>query len=49
VKSYSIKQNKGVKFSAKDKEEFDILKNIQDVLKGKFVKRGTYTLEDFLS
>uniref|UniRef100_A0A7C3RMQ3 DUF1156 domain-containing protein n=1 Tax=Archaeoglobus fulgidus TaxID=2234 RepID=A0A7C3RMQ3_ARCFL len=49
VKSYSIKQNKGVKFSPKDKEEFDILKNIQDVLKGKFVKRGTYTLEDFLS
>ena len=47
VKSYSIKQNKGVKFSKAEKTEFDILKGMQDILKGKFVKRGLSTLEDF--
>jgi len=47
LKSYAIKQNKGVKLSSKEKEEMEILKGIQDVLKGKFVKVGK-TLEDFM-
>jgi hypothetical protein len=48
LKSYAIKQNKGVKLSSKEKEEMEILKGMQDVLKGKFVKIGGTTLEDFI-
>jgi hypothetical protein len=48
LKSYAIKQNKGVKLSSKEKEEMEILKGMQDVLKGKFVKIGETTLEDFI-
>jgi len=44
-KSYAIKQNKGVKLSNKEKEEMEILKGMQDVLRGKFVR---VTLEDFM-
>ena len=48
LKSYAIKQNKGVKLSNKEKEEMEILKGMQDVLKGKFVRVGGTTLEDFM-
>ncbi|RLG37216.1 MAG: hypothetical protein DRN91_06005, partial [Candidatus Alkanophagales archaeon] len=47
LKSYAIKQNKGVKLSNKEKEEMGILKGMQDVLRGKFVRVGK-TLEDFI-
>jgi len=48
LKSYAIKQNKGVKLSNKEKEEIEILKSMQDVLKGKFVRVDETTLEDFM-
>ena len=48
LKSYAIKQNKGVKLSNKEKEEIEILKSMQDVLKCKFVRVGETTLEDFM-
>jgi len=48
LKSYAIKQNKGVKLSNKEKEEMEILKGMQDVLKGKLVKVSGTTLEDFM-
>ena len=47
LKSYAIKQNKGVKFNKSDKAEFDILRGMQDILRGRFISRGTLTLEDF--
>ena len=47
IKSYSIKQNKKVKFSAKEKREFEILKSLQDMLGKRFVKRGLTRLDDF--
>lgn len=47
LKSYAIKQNKDVKLSNKEKEEMEILKGMQDVLRGEFVKVGK-TLKDFM-
>jgi len=48
LKSYAIKQNKGVRLSNREKEEMEILKGMQDILKGKFVRVGEKTLEDFV-